>query len=145
MFGLFDKVKKAFRTLDKAKDAPLAKAIVAGGVLMSNADGDIAEGEINQLKTTLRGKANMAAFSGDIDSWVEDRALQIAQSAFTGKLALMKELEAVAGNKESALEVLAAIMDVAYADGDFSADEQKMAVELSRKLGVSLKDIGVDL
>lgn len=142
MFGLFNKAKKILRTLDKAKDAPLAKAICSGGVLMSNADGNISEGEVNQLKTVLNNKPNLKAFGSDIDTWVDDRALLISQSSFTGKLALMKDLEAVAGNKEASLEVLAAVMDVAYEDGDFSAEEQAMADAIAKKLGVSLKDLG---
>lgn len=142
MFGLVNKVKKALRTLDKAKDAPLAKAICSGGVLMASADGNIDASEVDGLKAVLAGKDNMKAFSGEVESWIDDRALQITRSAYTGRLALNKDLEAVAGNKEQALEVLAAVMDVAYADGEFSEPEQVMADAIAKKLGVSLKDLG---
>lgn len=142
MFGLIGKFKKALRTLDKAKDAPLAKAICAGGVLMAAADGNIASEEVESLKNVLADKDNMKAFSGEVGGWIDDRALQISRSAYTGKLALNKELEAVSGNREAALEVLAAVMDVAYADGDFSDAEQACADSIAKKLGVSLKDLG---
>ena len=56
--------------------------------------------------------------------------------------ALEKELEAVAGNKDEALQVLAAAMDVAASDGNIDDAEEAMANRIATKLGVRLSDLG---
>lgn len=142
MFGFGNKLKGLLKTLNKAEHTHLAKAICAAGVLMANASGGIDEGEVNSLKDTIALKPNLSAFSGDVGGWIDDRAMLISKSAYTGRLQLEKELEAVSGNKDEALQVLAAAMDVAASDGNIDDAEEAMANRIATKLGVRLSDLG---
>lgn len=141
MFAIGKKLKDMLKSLNKAEHSHLAKAICAAGVLMANASGGIDEGEVNSLKDTISLKPNLSAFSGDVGPWIDDRALLISKSAFTGSLQLLKEIEACAGNKDEALQVLAAAMDVAAADGNIDDKEEAMANKIAAKLGVRLSDL----
>lgn len=142
MFAIGNKLRGLLKTLNKAEHTHLAKAICSAGVLMANASGGIDEGEVNSLKDTISLKPNLSAFSGDIGGWVDDRALLISKSAYTGQLELFKEVAACAGNKDEALQVLAASMDVAAADGNIDDKEEEMANKIAAKLGVRLSDLG---
>lgn len=142
MFGFGNKLKGLLKTLNKAEHTPMAKAICSAGVLMANASGGIDEGEVTSLKDTIALKPNLSAFSADVGNWIDDRAMLISKSAYTGRLQLEKELEAVAGNKDDALQVLAAAMDVAASDGNIDDAEEVMANRIATKLGVRLSDLG---
>lgn len=142
MFAIGNKLKGLLRTLNKAEHTHLAKAICSAGVLMANASGGIDEGEVNSLKDTISLKPNLSAFSGDVGKWIDDRALLISKSAYTGSLELFKEIQACAGDKDEALQVLAAAMDVAAFDGNIDDKEEVMANTIATKLGVRLSDLG---
>lgn len=142
MFAIGNKLKGLLRTLNKAEHTHLAKAICSAGVLMANASGGIDEGEVNSLKDTISLKPNLSAFSGDVGKWIDDRALLISKSAYTGSLELFKEIQACAGDKDEALQVLAAAMDVAASDGNIDDKEEVMANTIATKLGVRLSDLG---
>lgn len=142
MFAIGNKLKGLLRTLNKAEHTHLAKAICSAGVLMANASGGIDEGEVNSLKDTISLKPNLSAFSGDVGKWIDDRALLISKSAYTGSLELFKEIQACAGDKDEALQVLAATMDVAASDGNIDDKEEVMANTIATKLGVRLSDLG---
>lgn len=142
MFGLGKKLKGFLRVWNRAEHAPLAKASCAAGVLMANASGGISEEEIAALKTAMQNKPNLVNFRDDIPQWIDERALTLSTSAYTGRLQLMRELEAVNGDKEHALEVLAVSMDVAAADGHIDGEEETMANAIASKLGVRLSDLG---
>lgn len=142
MFAIGNKLRGLLKTLNKAEHSHLAKDICAAGVLMANASGGIDEGEVNSLKDTISLKPNLSAFSGDVGTWIDDRALLISKSAYTGTLELFKEIQACAGNKDEALQVLAAAMDVAATDGNIDDKEEAMAEKIAQKLGVRLSDLG---
>ena len=142
MFAIGNKLKGLLRTLNKAEHTHLAKAICSAGVLMANASGGIDEGEVNSLKDTISLKPNLSAFSGDVGKWIDDRALLISKSAYTGSLELFKEIQACDGDKDEDLQVLAAAMDVAASDGNIDDKEEVMANTIATKLGVRLSDLG---
>lgn len=141
MFGIFGKqLKKLTSVWNKAEHTSLAKAVVAAGVYVAAADGNIAEDEIETLKGIIANKESLKVFQPESSQWVDDNALLISRSAYTGKLELLRQIAAVKSDKAEAENVLMVTLDVAFADGEMS-DKEKAAVEkVAETLGLRLGD-----
>ena len=141
MFGLFsNKARKLAMNWNKASHSELAKAVVASGIFIAAADGNIDEDEVQNIKDIISGKENLKAFIPEASKWADDFALLITKSAYTGKLELLRIIGEVKANRENAENVMAAAMDVAVADGKIEESEQKAITKIAEVLGLNPKD-----
>lgn len=140
MFGLLNKAKKLVLGWNKAEHTPLAKAVVAAGIFIAAADGNIDEDEVQNIKDIIAGKENLKAFVPEASVWADDFALLITKSAYTGKLELLRIIGDVRADRKNSENVMAAALDIAVADGKVDDSEQKAIQKVAETLGLNVRD-----
>jgi tellurite resistance protein TerB len=61
-----------------------------------------------------------------------------------GKLKMMKEIEDIAENPDDAEEVFITAISIVEADGEIEPKEFSILTEIGRRLGLNLKDYGIE-
>lgn len=138
--SLFKNIKKVAASWNKSSHTHLAKAVCAAGVLTSAADGSIDDKEIDSLKTIIASKETLKPFAAETGQWIDEYASMIMKSSYTGKLELMRMVQAAAADKQDAENVLMAALDVAAADGNIEDSEVAVMDKIASSLGLSLKN-----
>lgn len=142
MFGIFTKkAKRAAIKLNKLEHAPLAKAIVAAGILVANADDDISDDELQSLRNVIANNETLAPFVPETNDWISEYIDLIQGSKRTGKLEVMRVVEAVRTDRKAAENVMAAVLDIAEANGDISKEEMAVLEQIASTLGINLKSM----
>lgn len=139
MFGWKRKAKAAVVALNKMEHAPLAKAIVAGGVLVAAADGNIADEELTVLRNVISKNPTLAPFIPEAADWTNQYCDLIESAGRSGKLDVKRVLEAIRSDREACQTVMAAVLDIAD-QGGIDAAEQKVLEEIASILGVNIND-----
>lgn len=140
MFGFKNKLKALAMNWSKGEHTPLAKAVVAAGIFIAAADGNIDEDEVQNIKDIIAGKENLKAFVPEASVWADDYALLITKSAYTGKLELLRIIGAIRADRAAAENVLTAALDIAAADGKVDESEQKAIAKVAETLGLNVRD-----
>jgi len=143
MFGLINKAKNIGNKY--AGNTDFLEALCAATALVVTADKDIQDSEVESAIETIKGHKTVAAsFSNSQVERTFDTMLTRAKT-LPGKLSLKREINDVAtkGSHEMAEDVFATAVEVACADGDIGAEEQKILVDVAGRLGVNPRDFGL--
>lgn len=141
MFGLFSKkAKKAVVALNKAEHTAMAKAIIAGGVLVAAADGNIEDSELEALRSVIQNNSTLKAFVPEASDWTNEFVTLIKSSPRTAKLEIMRVVEQVRTDRGDAENVLVAVLDIADANGSVDDAEQEVLNKVATTLGLRLAD-----
>lgn len=137
------KLKGAFASIAsvavRAENKDLMEAMVAAGVLVAYADGDLSAEENDTIKKMIKVSPQLSAF-GDEPVKVFDKYADIMEaSARQGKFDLLKEVSDVTA-EEDKTRVLIMAIEVADANDDIDADEMKMLEAIASKLGLRVSD-----
>lgn len=144
MFGFLKTMKGAGKALAeksvKAENKDLMEAMVCAAALIAYADGDLGDDEVVKISAILDSSHALVAFGTEPAQFFDKQCKALESSYRMGRLTVMKEIEDVKGNKEEAEMVLIMAIEVAYADGECDADEDKELKAIAGKLGLKLED-----
>lgn len=141
MFGM-KKLAAALGSLNKSEHRPLMLAIVAGGVLVAAADGNIEDTELNTLSAVIANNATLKVFGGEATDAMNGFIRTITAAPTSGKLEVLRAIEAVRSDRKDAQTVMAAIIDVA-SQGGIEAAERAVLTRIANVLGQSLSDFDI--
>lgn len=123
----------------------LLEAVTAGAALITAADGDIDDKEIEA--TMIAVKSNPALTGAFKTSEIEksiDTMLARAQGGRAGRSGLYKEIRDIAdAEKEDRELVLLTAMDIADADGNTCDPEQKVIDKIASELSLKVADYDI--
>jgi len=132
----FGFAKKFLDAGKRAVNKDLLEAICASSLLVAAADGRIDRDEVDQLKVSLAGNPNLAAFSpADINAVIARYASAIEGGFRSAKLQMRKEIGDISA-PEQAETVFAVSLDVAD-QGGIDAKELRVLHEIAGWLGVN--------
>lgn len=119
----------------------LLEGIAAMAALVSSADGDLEDSEVEAVLNALASHDMIsAAFTSSQIEAAVNKQFTRAKGGMAGKLGLRKEIdEAKSKNSTDELEMALMIaIDVAGADGDIEPAEKKVLDDLAKRLGFNL-------
>ncbi|MCS5736996.1 UNVERIFIED_CONTAM: TerB family tellurite resistance protein [Kocuria sp. CPCC 205274] len=140
MFGWGKKAKNVVIELNKAEHRPIARAIVAAGVYIAAADGNIEDSEVNTLRSVIANNKTLAPFVPEANDWTNEFTSLIQSSPRTARLEILRVVEAVRNDRDGAQNVLVAALDIADANGGIGDDERSALTKVAEALGLNLKD-----
>ncbi len=140
--GLFSKLTKSAKSVAKQN---VFEAIVAASVLVAAADGEIEKKESEKLEKMLGNNDSLSSFKKtEIQRLVAKYSATVETDFRMGKLKMMKEIEDISENATDAEEVFVTALAIAEADGEIEPKEFEVLAEIGRRLGLNLKDYGID-
>lgn len=140
--GLFSKLTKSAKSVAKQN---VFEAIVAASVLVAAADGEIEKKESEKLERMLSNNDSLSSFKKtEIQRLVAKYSATVETDFRMGKLKMMKEIEDIAENATDAEEVFVTAIAIAESDGEIEPKELEVLTEIGRRLGLNLKDYGID-
>jgi tellurite resistance protein TerB len=140
--GFFNKLTKSAKSVAKQN---VLEAIVAASVLVAAADGEIEKKETEKLEKMLANNDSLSSFSKtEIQRLVGKYSGTVETDFRMGKIKMLKEIEDIAENPGDAEEVFVTAISIAESDGEIEPKELTILVEIGRRLGLSLKDYGID-
>jgi tellurite resistance protein len=119
----------------------LLEGIAAMSALVSCADGDIEDSEVEAVINSLAAHDTLSqAFTSSQMEAAVNKQFQRAKGGMAGKLGLKKEIdEAKSKNTSEEMEMALMIaIDVAMSDGEMEAPEKKVLDDLAKRLGFNL-------
>lgn len=140
--GFFRKLGRSAKSVAKQN---IFEAIVAASVLVAAADGEIEKKESEKLERMLSNNDSLSSFKKtDIQRLVAKYTGVVETDFRMGKLKMMKEIEDIAENASDAEEVFVTALSIAEADGKIEPKELEVLSEIGRRLGLNLKDYGIE-
>lgn len=140
--GFFSKITKSAKSVAKLN---VLEAIVAASVLVAAADGEIEKKETEKLEKMLVNNDSLSSFSKtEVQRLVGKYSATVETDFRMGRIKMLKEIEDIAENPGDAEEVFVTAISIAESDGEIEPKEFAVLVEIGRRLGLSLKDYGVD-
>lgn len=137
MFGL----NKVLKRGKKLQSKELFEAMVAGLVYSVCNDGDFSRDDQTKVEKLLGKTDSLSAFGkAEISRAVAKWADAYAEGKVSATRKMLKELDDIADNADQAEEVMAAIVDAVYADGDVNAGEKKAMEVCASRLRLNLSD-----
>jgi tellurite resistance protein TerB len=129
--------------LKKVENRDLMQAIVAGCLLISNADGEIEKAEAEALDKLLRANPSMSHFGSEITETISRFTEMLSAGSALARVKIMREIEDIKNVPSQAEEAFACMVDVAQSDGELEPAEAKVLAEIGRKLNMRLQDWGI--
>lgn len=143
MFGTLKKmVGGATKRMDGRTD--LLEACAAAATLIAMADSEIEDSEVGALLDTIQANDKLgSAFTAAQIEQACEKQLSRAKGGFTGRRALMKEIEDVAnkGDAEDCEVVMLVALDISMADGEMEEAEKAVLKKLAGVLKVNLEKL----
>jgi tellurite resistance protein TerB len=140
--GFFSKLGKSAKAVAKQN---VFEGVVAAAVLVACADGEFSKKEAEKVERLLATNDSLSAFKKtDISRLITKYAGVVETDFRMGKLKMLKEIEEIAENPSDAEEVFITAISVAETDGEIDEKELAVLVEIGKKLGLNLKDYGVE-
>jgi tellurite resistance protein TerB len=140
--GFFSKLGKSAKSVAKQN---VLEAIVAASVLVAAADGEIEKKETEKLEKMLANNDSLSSFTKtEIQRLVAKYSGTVETDFRMGKIKMMKEIEDISENPSDAEEVFVTAISIAESDGEIEPKELVVLTEIGRRLGLSLKDYGID-
>ena len=140
--GFLSKIGKSAKSVAKQN---VFEAIVAASVLVAAADGEIEKKESEKLERMLTNNDSLSSFKKtEIQRLVAKYTATVETDFRMGKLKMMKEIEDIAENPNDAEEVFITAISIAEADGEIEPQEFSVLTEIGRRLGLNLKDYGIE-
>ncbi len=144
MFGFGKKLFTAKRAVKKLENRDLMQAIVGGCLLVAAADGEISKNEAAQIDIQIRANKALEHFGPEITATVNQFTEQLQAGFRLGRMNIMREIADIKNNPLDAEEVFVNMLTVAEGDGNISAEELKVLVEIGNQLGLRVKDFGIE-
>ena len=146
MFGklLGKKASSAKAELKKIENRDLMQAIVAGGLLVASADGQIEKEEQAALEALMRANPSMAHFGSEITETINRFSEMLSAGGTLARVKIMREIGDIKGTPQDAEEAYACMIDIAQSDGEIEPAELKALAEIGRTLGLRPQDFGVE-
>lgn len=140
--GFFSKLGRSAKSVAKQN---VFEAIVAASVLVAAADGEIEKKESEKLEKMLANNDSLSSFKKtEIQRLVAKYSATVETDFRMGKIKMMKEIEDISENAADAEEVFVTALSIAESDGEIEPKELAVLTEIGRRLGLSLKDYGME-
>ncbi|MGD1524602.1 TerB family tellurite resistance protein [Vibrio harveyi] len=121
----------------KFKSDSFLNAVVAGGVLVGWADGDLSSGERDKLKVLICTNSALSIYDEkDISEKFDHFNAQFSKDFDVGELAAFEALRKVRGDVAKSEFILQLVISIGASDGDFDADERRYARKIAHALDV---------
>ena len=151
MFGGIGKfLKNAIGSAMKIENRDQFQATVGGCILVIYADGDCELSELDSLKKLLRANETLENFADEVNTEI-DRFVKVMEAGVTtGKVKIMKEIRDCIGDEAAAIEVFAAICDIAKLErgdkpqGVILPPELDVVKYIGNELNINLKDFDIE-
>lgn len=138
------KVKEVQSDIKKMENRDLLEAIVAGGVLVASADGDISSKELMSLEKIIAANPSLSHFGNEVTKTIQRFKIAMEAGFRSGKLQCLRDISDVKNEPRDVEDVMNLILEIAEASGDIDEKEMKVLNEIAQTLGCSLRDYGFD-
>lgn len=141
--GFLSKLGRSAKSVAKQN---VFEAIVAASVLVACADGEIEKKESEKLEKMLANNDSLSSFKKtEIQRLVAKYSGVVETDFRMGKIKMMSEIEDISENPSDAEEVFVTAISIAEADGEIEPKELEVLTEIGRRLGLNLKDYGIEV
>ncbi len=122
----------------KFKNKDFLNAAMAGSALIAMADGKISAEEKQKMLKFIESHDALSVFTtSDVIKSFQDFVGQIEFDQDIGESKAYQALAKMKSNNEAARLLIRMIIGIASADGNFDADEKKIAVKIAQELGLN--------
>jgi tellurite resistance protein TerB len=129
----------------KFKNKEFLEASMAGSALIAMADGSISTEEKQKMIKFIENDDALSIFKTmDVIKAFQDFVNQIEFDKDIGEAKAYAALGRIKGNAESARLLIRMIIAIAYADGNFDAQEQIVAAKIAKELGLNPAEFGLN-
>ena len=140
--GFFDDLKNKANELKnevlKFKNKDFLNAAMAGSALIAMADGSISSEEKQKMLKFIEHNDSLSVFAAkDVIAAFQDFVGQIEFDKDIGSAAAYKAIAKMKSNNEAARLLIRMIISIGSSDGNFDADEKKIAVKIAVELGLN--------
>ena len=140
--GFFDDLKNKANELKnealKFKNKDFLNAAMAGSALIAMADGTISSEEKQKMVKFIEHNESLSVFSTkDVIAAFQDFVGQIEFDQDIGSAAAYQAIAKMKSNNEAARLLIRMIISIGSSDGQFDADEKKIATKIAKELGLN--------
>ena len=140
--GFFDDLKSKANELKngalKFKNKDFLNAAMAGSALIAMADGTISSEEKQKMVKFIEHNDALSVFTNkDVIAAFQDFVGQIEFDQDIGSASAYKAIAKMKSNDEAARLLIRMIISIGSSDGNFDADEKKIAVKIAKELGLN--------
>ncbi len=125
----------------KYKSKSFLNAALGGSALIAMADGTIDAQEKTKMMAFIENNDALSIYENSevVQTW-EDYISTLEMDTDIGEAKAMSALGKIKGKDEQARLVLRMVCAIGASDGDFDADEQKVAAKIALELGLNPSD-----
>ncbi|MFI3188121.1 Tellurite resistance TerB [Crenothrix sp. D3] len=140
--GFFDDLKNKANELKndvlKYKNKDFLNAAMAGSALIAMADGSISSEEKQKMIKFIENNDALSVFTtNDVIKAFQDFVGQIEFDKDIGEAKAYQALAKMKSNDEAARLLIRMIISIGSSDGNFDADEKKIAAKIAKELGLN--------
>jgi tellurite resistance protein TerB len=140
--GFFDDLKNKANELKndvlKFKNKDFLNAAMAGSALIAMADGSISSEEKQKMIKFIENNDALSVFTtNDVIKAFQDFVGQIEFDKDIGEAKAYQALAKMKSNDEAARLLIRMIISIGSSDGNFDADEKKIAAKIAKELGLN--------
>lgn len=140
--GFFDDLKNKANELKndvlKYKNKDFLNAAMAGSALIAMADGSISSEEKQKMIKFIEHNDALSVFTtNDVIKAFQDFVGQIEFDKDIGEAKAYQALAKMKSNDEAARLLIRMIISIGSSDGNFDADEKKIAAKIAKELGLN--------
>lgn len=140
--GFFDDLKNKANELKndvlKFKNKDFLNAAMAGSALIAMADGSISSEEKQKMIKFIENNDALSVFTtNDVIKAFQDFVGQIEFDKDIGEAKAYQALAKMKSNDEAARLLIRMIISIGFSDGNFDADEKKIAAKIAKELGLN--------
>jgi tellurite resistance protein TerB len=140
--GFFDDLKNKANELKnealKFKNKDFLNAAMAGSALIAMADGSISAEEKQKMVKFIEHNDALSVFSTkDVIAAFQDFVGQMEFDQDIGSAAAYQAIAKMKSNNEAARLLIRMIISIGSSDGNFDADEKKIASKIAKELGLN--------
>ena len=140
--SFFDQLKSKANELKndvlKYKNKDFLNAAMAGSALIAMADGTISSDEKQKMVRFIEHNESLSVFNTkDVIAAFQDFVGQIEFDQDIGSAAAYQAIAKMKSNSEAARLLIRMIISIGAADGNFDADEKKIATKIAKELALN--------
>ncbi len=140
--GFFDNIKNKASELKndvlKFKNKDFLNAAMAGSALIAMADGSISSEEKQKMIKFIEHNESLSVFTTkDVIDAFQNFVGQIEFDQDIGSAAAYQAIAKMKSNAEAARLVLRMVIAIGTSDGNFDADEKKIAAKIAKELALN--------
>jgi tellurite resistance protein TerB len=140
--GFFDDLKNKANELKnealKFKNKDFLNAAMAGSALIAMADGSISAEEKQKMVKFIEHNDALSVFSTkEVIAAFQDFVGQMEFDQDIGSAAAYQAIAKMKSNNEAARLLIRMIISIGSSDGNFDADEKKIAAKIAKELGLN--------